>query len=720
MIRQFELVDRVSAYVPDLDESILNRAYVFAVTKHGTQKRDSGDPYFSHPVEVAGILTELKLDPETIVTGLLHDTLEDTDATPEEITELFGEDVMRLVDGVTKLSQIEIKSSSSKQAENFRKFLLATANDIRILIVKLADRLHNMRTLHYIKSAEKRQRIALETMEIYAPLAGRMGIQSFREELEDLSFKELNPEGCELVEKRLKELHDENGEMLNSIAYDIHNVLAEQGMSVTVLGRQKKPFAIWRKMENKSISLEQLSDIFGFRVIADSEAECYRALGVIHTNWKFIQGRFKDYISVPKSNDYSSLHTTILGPNRQRVEIQIRTEAMHNIAENGVAAHWLYKEKAGAKKPNMNDIDPFKWLQELVGQLKSGDSAEEFMENTKLELFHDRVFCFTPKGRLIALPDGATPLDFAYAVHTEIGNKCIGVRINGNQEPLRKKLQSGDEVEILTGDEVNIGLSWEQIAVTGKARAAIRHAHKEKQILQKTQIGLDVIEGVFRAEKVDVNDAVLERALAPFECADLPELYVKVGSGEITGSDVLRKVYPRRKSGNFIFKAMQSFTTRRKNPKETIPHLPITGLTSTEGLSIAPDCFPLPGDRIVGISIPNEGIHIYPADAASLADFENLPERWVALQWDMTAKKKQYFSSRLNLTVFNQVGTLGEIADTMGAFGVNISNLQLTQKDEDFCDLQIDVQVRDVKHISELITALRGSRLVNNVKRVVG
>lgn len=720
MMRQFELVDRVSSYIPDLDEDFLNRAYVFAVTKHGTQKRASGDPYFSHPVEVAGILTDLKLDVETIVTGLLHDTLEDTDATEEEIKDLFGEQVMLLVDGVTKLSMIEMKSSSSQQAENFRKFLLATAKDIRILIVKLADRLHNMRTLHFIESEEKRQRIARETMEIYAPLAGRMGIQSFREELEDLAFMCLNSEGRDLVVKRLQDLQSENGEMLDSIAYDIRNTLAKNGVSAKVSGRQKRPFSIWRKMENKSISLEQLSDIFGFRVIVDSEVECYRALGAIHTNWQLIPGRFKDYISVPKSNKYRSIHTTILGPNRQRVEIQIRTEAMHNIAENGVAAHWVYKEQDGNQKLNMDDIEPFKWLQELVGQLKSGGSAEEFMENTKLELFHDRVFCFTPKGRLIALPEGATPIDFAYAVHTEIGNKCVGARINGNQKPLRSKLQSGDEVEILTGDGAEHAPSWAQIAVTGKARAAIRHAYREKQVHQKTQTGKGVIESVFKAEKADLNDTVLERALVPFECENLSDIYIKVGSGEITGSDVMEKVYPNRKRGNVIFKAMKALTARRKSSVDPSADLPVTGLTSAEGLSIAPGCFPLPGDRIVGISIPNEGIHIYPIESEALTAFEDFPERWVALHWDLKSESDRYFASRLNLTVLNQIGALGEIADTMGAFGTNISNLQLAQKDEDFCNLQIDVQVRDVKHINELITALRGSRLVNELKRFVG
>lgn len=718
MMRQFELVDRVSAYIPDLDEDFLNRAYVFAVNKHGTQKRASGDPYFSHPVEVAGILTELKLDPQTIVTGLLHDTLEDTDATPDEITELFGPEVTQLVDGVTKLSLLETKSISNKQAENFRKFLIATASDIRILIVKLADRLHNMRTLHHLESAKKRRRIARETMDIYAPLAGRMGIQSFREELEDLSFQHLNPKGWSLVSSRLMELEAENSDMLDSIGYDIHNLLVENGISSNVAGRQKRPFSIWSKMENKSIALEQLSDVFGIRIIVDTVADCYQVLGVIHSKWPMVPGRFKDYISLPKSNNYRSLHTTIVGPGRQRVEVQIRTMEMHDIAENGVAAHWLYKDKDGAGSPE--DAQPFRWLQELVGQLKSESTAEEFMENTKLELFHDRVFCFTPKGRLIALPEGATPLDFAYAVHTAVGNKCVGAKINGNPMPIRSRLRSGDEVEIITDENAVIPAGWEQIAVTGKARAAIRHEHRITEGRKNVKLGREIIESVFRAEDAELNDKVLGRALGFYECETLDEMYLKIGRGDFSGTEVLSRVYPAKSSGNLVFNAMKALTGRAAARKGIVPKLPVKGISSTTALSIAAGCFPLPGDDIVGIAKPGVGIHIYPANSPLLSEFEKHPDRWIALHWDIDETQDQFFTSMFQLTVSNKIGTLGEVCDTIASFKANINNLSLLQIDDDFCELQIEVLVNSAAHSNELITALRGSRVVSLIERVIG
>ncbi len=718
MIRQFELVDRVASYISDLDEDFLNRAYVFAVNKHGLQKRASGDPYFSHPIEVAGILTELKLDPETIVTGLLHDTLEDTDATPTEITQLFGAEVTQLVDGVTKLSLLETKSIGNQQAENFRKFLVATASDIRILIVKLADRLHNMRTLHYIESEEKRRRISRETMDIYAPLAGRMGIHAFREELEDLAFRHLNPDGWELVCNRLNKLQQDNSDMLDSIGYDIHNLLVEHEIISEVSGRQKKPFSIWRKMENKAIVLEQLSDVFAIRIIVDSCAHCYQALGVIHTKWSMVPGRFKDYISVPKSNKYQSLHTTIIGPGSQRVEVQIRTQEMHTIAENGVAAHWFYKEKDGGV--SINDIEPFKWLQELVGQLKSESSAEEFMENTKLELFQDRVFCFTPKGRLIALPDGATPLDFAYAVHTAIGNKCVGVKINGQQMPVHLRLKSGDEVEIITDDKATIPAGWEQMVVTGKARAAIRHEFRENETKKNIKSGQEIVESVFRAEDAELNNTVIERALGFYECSEINELYLKVGRGDMTGSDIMTCVYPSKSPGRLVRNAVKALTWRSSGRKEKTPQLPVKGVSSTTVLSIAAQCYPLPGDDIVGIAKPGLGIHIYPTDSPLLFEFEKHPDRWISLHWDIDEHDEQFFDSMLKLTIHNKIGILGKVCDTIASFKANISNLSILQKDTDFCDLQIEIMVKSAKHSDDLITALRGSRVVNKVERHKG
>ena len=717
MMRQFELVDKVSGYLSNLDENLLNQAYVFTVKKHGDQKRASGDPYFSHPVEVAGILTELKLDEPTIVTGLLHDTLEDTDATYEELQRLFGEEVAQLVDGVTKLSKLELTADQNKQAENFRKLLVATASDIRVLIVKLADRLHNMRTLHYIQDPKRKQRIAQETLEIYAPLAGRMGIQSFREELEDLSFKMLKPQGYSLISDKLVALKAERSDMLDSIAYDLKNLLTEEGVEASVEGREKSPFSIWRKMENKSISLEQLSDIFGFRVIVNGEVDCYRALGAVHRKWQFVPGRFKDYISVPKTNNYRSLHTTIIGPNRQRVEIQIRTSEMHTIAQNGVAAHWLYKDSDDERRKVFEDIKPFKWLQELVDQLKIANTAEEFLEDTKMELFHDQVFCFTPKGRIIALPKGATPLDFAYAVHTEVGNSCAGARVNGNITPIRTVLRNGDEVEIIRAEGQLPSANWESIVVTGKARAAIRHHLRENEHLAHIRTGREIIASVFQAEKKSNDDNHLERALVPLDCETLDDLYAMVGGGEVSGTEVFRKVYPDQKSPGMLVTALNAITS--KVGSDGKKNAPVIGGDTFSAIKFAPDTFPLPGDRIVGIMTPGEGVMVYPISSPLLQDYEAELDRWLPLKWDNDASHDRMYDTRLSLTVANKIGALAIISRTIGEFGANISNLSMNQRDEDFCLLEMDLEVRDLNHVKEIISALRGSRLVNRVKRVV-
>ena len=717
MMRQFELVDKVSGYLSNLDENLLNQAYVFTVKKHGDQKRASGDPYFAHPVEVAGILTELKLDEPTIDTGLLHDTLEDTDATYEELQRLFGEEVAQLVDGVTKLSKLELTADQNKQAENFRKLLVATASDIRVLIVKLADRLHNMRTLHYIQDPKRKQRIAQETLEIYAPLAGRMGIQSFREELEDLSFKMLKPQGYSLISDKLVALKAERSDMLDSIAYDLKNLLTEEGVEAAVEGREKSPFSIWRKMENKSISLEQLSDIFGFRVIVNGEVDCYRALGAVHRKWQFVPGRFKDFISVPKTNTALSLHTTIIGPIRQRVVIQLRTSELHTFAQNGVAAHWLYKDSDDERRKVFEDIKPFKWLQELVDQLKIANTAEEFLEDTKMELFHDQVFCFTPKGRIIALPKGATPLDFAYAVHTEVGNSCAGARVNGNITPIRTVLRNGDEVEIIRAEGQLPSANWESIVVTGKARAAIRHHLRENEHLAHIQTGREIIASVFQAEKKSNDDNHLERALVPLDCETLDDLYAMVGGGEVSGTEVFRKVYPDQKSPGMLVTALNAITS--KVGSDGKKNAPVIGGDTFSAIKFAPDTFPLPGDRIVGIMTPGEGVMVYPISSPLLQDYEAELDRWLPLKWDNDASHDRMYDTRLSLTVANKIGALAIISRTIGEFGANISNLSMNQRDEDFCLLEMDLEVRDLNHVKEIISALRGSRLVNRVKRVV-
>jgi GTP pyrophosphokinase len=496
MMRQYELVERVLAYDPEANEVLLNRAYVYAMKAHGNQQRASGDLYFSHPLEVAAILTELKLDDATIVAALLHDVIEDTDVTRSEIDQLFGEEIGALVEGLTKLKKLDLVTKKAEQAENFRKLLVAISSDIRVLLIKLADRLHNMRTLEH-KRPENRRRTSDETLEIYAPLAGRMGMQGMREELEELAFRWGYPEAYQAVVQKLADIHERNAGLIEEIETAIKGRLAGAGLAAQVRGREKKPFSIWRKMENRQISLEQLSDIYGFRVIVGGVDVCYRVLGVIHSTWRAVPGRFKDYISTPKQNNYQSIHTTIVGPRHQRVELQIRTEEMHSIAEYGVAAHALYKDGFSGNGAGLNGAakeNPYMWLRRLVDTLLEGDNSEEFLEHTKLELFQDQVFCFSPKGRLIAMPRGATPIDFAYAVHTDIGNSCCGVLINGRQMPLTTQLRNGDEVEILTAKGQTPPAAWERIAITGKARSAIRRAARDALRKQYSELGRRLLE----------------------------------------------------------------------------------------------------------------------------------------------------------------------------------------------------------------------------------
>ena len=717
MMRQYELVDRVSGYDPQANEELLNRAYVFATQKHGDQKRASGDPYFSHPVEVAGILTDLHLDTASIATALLHDTIEDTNTTFGEIQDLFGSEIADMVNGVTKMSLLELSSEGAAQAENFRKLLLATASDIRILLVKLADRLHNMRTLHFIGKEEKRRRIAQETMDIYAPLAGRIGMQNFREELEDLAFAEINGDARDLVLERLNALSEESGDMLEDISYTFASLLSEAGVPAQVYGRKKRPFSIWKKMQNKSISLEQLSDIFGYRVVTDSEDECYRALGILHRTYRYVPGRYKDYISTPKLNGYQSLHTTVVGPNSQRVEVQIRSRQMHDIAEKGVAAHWAYKE-AGRAAPDVGAIEPFNWLQDMVQQLKTGETAEEFLENTKLELFTDQVFCFTPKGRLIAMPRGATALDFAYAVHTEIGNSCIGVRINGLKLPFRTLLKNGDEIEIIRGDKTLPSESWLHHVKTGKARAAIRHVLREREEADYIKLGGQMIDNLFAAEGLEADTELLERALGVMHYETLDLLRLDVGRGDISAADVLLAAMPRRarRKRNAFAGAMRSLMRRPASSsgrRKSI--LPMNVELRGTAVKIAEDCFPLPGDNIIGVVTSGRGVEVYPADAPQLLDVA--PERQVAMSWD--ADEDELFASRVYMMAVNRTGSLSIITQTIADFDANITNLSLIQLNDDFCELTVDVEVRSAEHMEQLVAAIRGSRVVSEANRVI-
>jgi len=791
MMRQYELVERVVSYDPGADEALLNRAYVYAMKAHGNQKRASGDPYFSHPLEVAAILTDLKLDDATIATALLHDVIEDTEATRAEIDELFGSEIGALVDGLTKIKKIDLVTKEAKQAENFRKLLIAISSDIRVLLVKLADRLHNMRTLEYMKPGS-RQRISKETLEIYAPLAGRMGMQGVREELEDLAFRWLNSDARQAVTAKLAELRLRNQGLVEEILNALRHKLAIAGIAADVQWREKKPYAIWRKMQNKQISLEQLSDIYAFRIVTENSGDCYRALGVVHSTWRAVPGRFKDYISTPKQNNYRSIHTTIVGPRHQRVELQIRTRQMHNIAEYGVAAHALYKDNEpvavksdasagvaaalaerhgnggtgngvnGASR-GVNGLDssdqiesnPYIWLRRLVETLLEGDNPVEFLEHTKLELFHDQVFCFTQKGRLIALPTGATPIDFAYAVHTDVGNSCVGAIINGRQMPLMTGLRNGDEIEILTSQAQTPPIAWESIAVSGKARSAIRRAVRDAKRQQYSELGRRLLKSLFMKLGYPFDDVKLISSLARLPYESVEDILTAVGRGELPARDVLKAAMPEavfednkpkrprprnrlERAGSdegwfniskviglkFRWPGSAAADAGRSSGKRATANrdaggnnfgVPIRGTRNDVPVHFD-GSGAVPGDRIVGVLMPGEGIRVFQIHSPQLKDFEH--ERWIDVTWDIDPDQPERFSADCKVTALNEPGTLAQIAHHIGNLDGNIDELHMLTRAADYTQMMFKVEVWDLAHLNAIISGLKAMPAVNAVERV--
>ncbi|MGY3493780.1 RelA/SpoT family protein [Bradyrhizobium sp. USDA 4502] len=727
MMRQYDLVERVRSYNPDTNEDLLNRAYVYAMKAHGTQTRASGDPYFSHPLEVAAILTNLKLDDATIVAALLHDTIEDTEATRAEIDNVFGHEIGALVEGLTKLKRLELVSREAKQAENLRKLLLAIADDVRVLLIKLADRLHNMRTLEFVPPASRR-RIAEETLDIYAPLAGRMGMHEMREELEDLSFFVLDPEAYAVVKQRLDSLAERNRNLIGEIETQLSKNLQKNGITARVFGRRKQPFSIWTKMERKSVGFEQLSDIYGFRIILDDVGACYRALGIVHTTWPVVPGRFKDYISTPKQNDYRSIHTTVIGPGKQRVELQIRTEDMNQIAEFGIAAHAFYKEGAGSPHERLkHESNAFAWLRHTIGILSESANPEEFLEHTKLELFHDQVFCFTPKGKLIALPRNANVIDFAYAVHTGVGNSAVGCKINGKFAPLSSELQNGDEVEVLTSKAQSAPPSaWEALARTGKARAAIRRATRDAVRDQYAGLGRRIVDRLFARAKIEYADDKLKGALPRLARGSIEDVMASVGRGEIKASDVARAMYPDYKEERLVrYGAKKGLAAKLKtqnppHPARATSVIPVRGINSDLPVKFAPNGGAVPGDRIVGIVTPGEGITIYPIQSPALKDFEEEPERWLDVRWDIDETMPQRFPARILVHNVNEPGSLAQIATVIAEHDGNIDNIHMSRQSPDFTELTIDLEVYDLKHLSAIIAQLRAKAVVARVERVNG
>jgi GTP pyrophosphokinase len=728
VIRAFELAEKVQAYDPRADTSLIDAAYVMAMQAHGAQTRDNGDAYITHPIAVANILADYRLDVASIVTGLLHDTIEDTDVKLPDITRRFGAEIAALVDGVTKLTRLELQSDRTKQAENFRKLVLAMSKDIRVLLVKLADRLHNMRTLLYVRAPERRQRIARETMEIYAPLAERIGMDAMKTELQSLSFAQLEPEAFDTIMARLNFLRGQGADVIEEVRQELIRVCRDGGVEVLeVRGREKSPYSIWEKMQRRNVAFEQLSDIMAFRIVVASRGDCYAALGAVHAAYPVIAGRFKDYISTPKANGYQSLHTgvTLRQPRNQKIEVQIRTPDMHDIAENGVAAHWVYKEPEAARAAtSVAEVQRFRWVQDLLEILDNSGAPDEFLENTKLELYQDQVFCFTPKGQLIQLPRGATPIDFAYAVHSQVGDTCVGAKINGRLLPLRHVLQNGDQVEILTARGGTPSPQWERFVVTGKARARIRRYVAQQQRQNHKDAGRAALAKAFRQEGVDGAEKLIEPALKALKAASLDDLYVAVGNGTTGPKDVVYAVYPQLRQsprGPRIVPPMLARAAGRGDGA-----MAISGLVSGMEVHYAGCCHPLPGDRIVGIVTTGKGVTIHTHGCQMLESFSATPERFIDVDWDAAvlasgkAKPGSAHIGRISVIAANDPAALASLTNAVSKHEGAVANLKIVNRQQDFCEILVDVEVRDLRHLMIVIAGLRAAPGITEVERARG
>jgi guanosine-3',5'-bis(diphosphate) 3'-pyrophosphohydrolase len=731
IVRQFELTEKVHAYDPKADTGLIDAAYVMAMQAHGSQKRDNGDPYISHPIAVADILAGYRLDTASIATGLLHDVIEDTPVKLVDIEQRFGKVIAGLVDGVTKLNRLELQSDRTKQAENFRKLVLAISRDIRVLLVKLADRLHNMRTLHFVADINRRQRIARETMEIYAPLAERIGMDAVKTELQTLAFAQLEREAFDTIQARLNFLRGQGADVIENVRRELTRVCTDAGVKVIEInGREKSPYSIWEKMQRQNVAFEQLSDIMAFRVVVTTQADCYAALGAVHSAYPVIAGRFKDYISTPKSNGYQSLHTgvTLRKLLSQKIEVQIRTAEMNDVAENGVAAHWFYKQGESGDGPSAKDLPRFRWVQDLLEILENSSDGDDFLQNTKLELYEDQVFCFTPKGQLIQLPRGATPVDFAYAVHSQVGDGCVGAKINGRLMPLKHVLQNGDQVEIMTARGNTPSPAWERFVVTGKARARIRRFIHQQQRQQNRDQGRAELVKVFRAEGVDGSEKVLEAALKPLKQATLDDLYVAIGMGNIGPRDVVHAAYPELRQAPRAPRMMPNLPLRpsSRQPGRPDGRMPITGLVPGMAIHYAGCCHPVPGDPITGIITTGKGVTIHTRDCQTLETFAATPERFIDVGWEAAALhdgrvgRDVPFIGRISVIAGNEPGALASLTNAVAKQEGTVSNLKIVNRQQDFIEILVDADVRDLAHLSKVIAGLRGAAGIKSVERARG
>ncbi len=699
MTTQDDLIALVRTYNPRTGEQLIREAWAFGEAMHEGQRRQSGEPYFTHPVAVAAILAEQQMDDATIITALLHDTIEDTRASFSDIEGRFGREIAELVDGVTKLTNIQLSSVESKQAENFRKLFMAMARDLRVMLVKLADRLHNMRTIRAMRP-EKQAQKARETMEIYAPLAGRMGMQSMRDELEDLAFRVLNPEGRSSIMRRFLTLRRESGDVIQKITDDIRQVVDKAGIEgAEVTGRAKKPYAIWRKMQAKDQGFSRLSDIYGFRVITRNAEDCYRVLGAVHQRWRSVPGRFKDYISQPKSNGYRSIHTTVSARDGKRVEVQIRTREMHEVAETGVAAHWAYKD--GERVQNRFAVDPVRWVAQMTERFEDDADHDEFLEAVKLEMYQDQVFCFTPKGEVVKLPRGATPIDFAYAIHTRIGHACVGAKVDGMRVPLWTRLKNGQSVDIITAEGQVPQAAWIDIAVTGRAKTAIRRSLREEDRERFIRFGRELARVAFENIGRKATDKALRTAARALGVDGADELLARLGSADVTAREVVHALYPdiEEREGETVDAARA-----------------VVGLRDDTNFRRAPCCQPVPGERIVGITFRGKGVVVHAIDCPALEAYEDQPERWVDLRWQ-EGTHQPVNTVTLELTIANDAGVLGRTCTLIGEQEANISDLSFLDRKPDYYRISVDVDLRDAEHLHRLLTTLEAETAVSAVRR---
>ena len=712
MLRQLELVEKVKAYDPFVEEELLNKAYIFSMRAHGSQTRASGDPYFSHPVEVAGILADHKFDSKTIITALLHDVVEDTKYKLNDIEKNFGNEISYLVDGVTKLSKFEGRSDKFNQAENFRKLLLATSKDIRVLLVKLADRLHNMRTIHHIKNEDKRKKIARETMEIYAPLAERLGMHEIRIELDDLSFQVLEPDIRDSIIKRLNLLRSQDEQLFDKIQKKIEELLKKNDLEFEIFGREKTPYSIWKKMKIKSVNFSQLSDILALTILVDDISNCYKVLGVLHQVYSYVPGRFKDYISTPKPNGYQSLHTTLMGPLNQKIEVQVRSFEMNRRAELGVAAHWIYKDNIDVK-----DGKQFRWIRQILDILDFSKEPEDFLELTKMQMYQDQVFVFTPKGDLVSLPKGAMPLDFAFSVHTDIGLNCMGVKINNSIKSLNTKLKNGDQVEIITGKSPSFSSEWLDLSITGKAKACIKRYILIKEEEDFKKLGKEILINHFKNEKIRYSETNINNVLNNFKLKKIDELYKLIGNGTILPSKIISSLFPEKKllENNEKVILLNKVKEKKEDLKSSIQ---LSGLTPGMSIHYAKCCLPIPGDDVLAFITEGKGLMIHHDTCEDLKKIKVNKSKILKVSWDRISSKKDDFIAKINVSIKNKIGSLGNLSSIIGKSKSNIRNLKITDRTNDFFSINLEIDVLNKDHLNKILGSLRTSEYIEAVTRL--